>query len=187
MHMIRDLGLIGISATALQAMRASLEETLGDDAAPVLQQVGFASGDEMYEAFAQWLEEDRGIERPDELEALHLSDALSSFFYAVGWGTVTVERMGAAALTIDAPAWAEASSSQDAAVPSCHITTGLLAGFLGRLAEDVVAVMEVECRTAGHDHCRFLVGSPETLQAVFERMSEGTDYEEALTTASGAT
>ena len=183
MQMIRDLGLLGISATSLQAMRASLEETLGDEAAPLLQQVGFASGDEMYDAFAQWLDEDRGTSDPVELEASHLSDALSSFFYAVGWGTVIVERLGAAALTIDAPSWAEASSRQDAAVPSCHVTTGLLAGFLGRLAEDVVAVMEVECRTAGHEHCRFLVGSPETLQAVFDGMSGGTTYEEVLTTA----
>jgi hypothetical protein len=39
--------------------------------------------------------------------------------------------------------------------------------------------MEVECRSRGDDMCRFLVGSPEMLAAVYEKMSEGLSYLEA--------
>ncbi len=44
--------------------------------------------------------------------------------------------------------------------------------------------MQVECLTCGDERCRFLVGSPATLQQVFEAMTEGRHYSELLTTAS---
>jgi predicted hydrocarbon binding protein len=84
-------------------------------------------------------------------------------------------------LVIDVQDWVECTGEREE-TPSCHVTTGLLAAFLGRLAEDVVAVMEVECCTNGERRSRFLVGAPETLQAVFEGMSQGDDYEGVLMT-----
>jgi hypothetical protein len=43
-----------------------------------------------------------------------------------------------------------------------------------------MAVMEVECRSCNQARCRFLAGSQETLQAVYDAMSDGRDYREAL-------
>jgi hypothetical protein len=40
--------------------------------------------------------------------------------------------------------------------------------------------MEVECRSKDDPHCRFLSASPATLQEVYEKMTTGMSYSEAL-------
>jgi hypothetical protein len=40
--------------------------------------------------------------------------------------------------------------------------------------------MEVECRSTGADRCRFLLGSPDTLGALYEAMAGGESYENAV-------
>ena len=82
---------------------------------------------------------------------------------------------------MDSSDWAEAST-EGSQYPSCHVSSGLLADFFGRLAGETVAVMEVECRTRGDAGCRFLMGSPDTLATVYERMAEGVSYAEASRT-----
>jgi hypothetical protein len=39
-----------------------------------------------------------------------------------------------------------------------------------------LAVMELQCRGQGDEECRFLIGSPETLSAVYDAVSHGEDY-----------
>jgi hypothetical protein len=56
----------------------------------------------------------------------------------------------------------------------------MFADLFGRLAGAPVAVLEVECRSAGQERCRFLVGSPDVMDAVYEEMGNGTDYETAV-------
>jgi hypothetical protein len=62
----------------------------------------------------------------------------------------------------------------------CFFSAGLLADFLGRLAGEAVAVMEVECRSRNDGRCRFLSASPETLQRVYDEMTAGRSYADAL-------
>ena len=62
----------------------------------------------------------------------------------------------------------------------CFFSAGMLADFLGRLSGEPVSVMEVECRSCGDARCRFLSAAPEVLQRVYEGMTEGRTYEEAL-------
>lgn len=76
--------------------------------------------------------------------------------------------------------WAEADPDSDTTLPSCHVTAGMLAGLLGRLAGEHVAVMEIECRSRGDAECRFLAGAPDTLQAVYDGATAGRDYREVL-------
>jgi hypothetical protein len=40
--------------------------------------------------------------------------------------------------------------------------------------------MEVECRSNGAARCRFLLGSPEVLGHVYQRLTTGVGYEAAL-------
>ncbi len=95
------------------------------------------------------------------------------------WGSITVNPLAEGVLAIDSTDWNEASPDAGAQYPSCHLSSGLLADFFGRLAGETVAVMEVECRSRGDDMCRFLVGSPDTLADVYQRMSGGLSYLEA--------
>jgi hypothetical protein len=64
--------------------------------------------------------------------------------------------------------------------PGCYFTAGIFADFFGRVAGSPVAVMEVECRSMGNERCRFLLGSAETLQRVYDEMGQGVGYEEAV-------
>jgi hypothetical protein len=75
---------------------------------------------------------------------------------------------------------AERYDVQQGDYPSCHLSCGLLADFLGRLSQGAVAVMEVECRTRGDGRCRFLAGAPESLSIIYDRMAQGSGYLEAL-------
>ena len=82
-----------------------------------------------------------------------LGDVLSEFFAGQGWGRMDVQPLGPAVLALDSGEWAEAMDESLTEFPSCHLSCGLLADFLGRMSQDVVAVMEVRalqsaCRTA---------------------------------------
>jgi hypothetical protein len=41
-------------------------------------------------------------------------------------------------------------------------------------------VMEVECRSAGDARCRFLLGSADVMERLYESMAEGKGYEAAI-------
>jgi len=168
-----------IGRAALRQLHVSLLRDAPDVAVAILQEVGFAAGGGVYDAFCAWLPGETGVTRPDELDAGRLNDVLAAFFRAIGWGSMTIAQLGNAALAVDSSDWAEAEpGSADTAM--CFFTSGLLSDFLGRLSGEPVAVMEVECRSRNDARCRFLSGSPDTLNAVYEQMSQGRTYAEAL-------
>ena len=169
-----------IGRRVLHQLRASLERDAGLQAASYLQEAGFAGGEELYAEFADWLLATRGVAHPPDLDVEFLSDALSAFFAEQGWGALTASPFGNSVMALDSSEWAEAAAESRGEFPSCHLTCGLLADFFGRLSEQVVAVMEVECRSRGDARCRFLAGSPDTLGTLYDRMTQGTAYADAL-------
>jgi predicted hydrocarbon binding protein len=171
---------LGLGRRALQQLRTSLERDSGVQAAAYLQEAGFAGGEQLYRAYSAWLAETCGVGTPSDLDARHLSGMLARFFADYGWGAITVHPLGDAVLALDSSEWAEASDEGGAEYPSCHLSCGLLADFLGRMSDGMVAVMEVECRSRGDGRCRFLAGAPETLGLIYERMAQGMGYGEAL-------
>ncbi len=145
-----------------------------------LQEMGYAAGEELYRSFCDWLPSRTGVATPGELDTAALSEVLSEFFSALGWGSVRTERAGTRGLSVVATDWAESLPDEDAG-PSCYFSTGLLACFFTSLADgSPLAVMETQCRAQGDAQCRFLVGSPETLSAVYEAASRGDDYATVL-------
>jgi hypothetical protein len=174
-----DGGVLGMGSRMLHRLRQVLERDFGDQAGPAMQEAGYAAGEDLYDAWTRWLSERTGVADPADLDASHLGNLVSRFFKDLGWGHLRVERLGAA-LAVDSDDWAEADPAASAFAPGCHITAGVLAGFLGRLADQHVAVLEIECRTRGDAHCRFLAGAPETLQAVYDAANAGEDYRAVL-------
>ena len=168
-----------IGRGTLRQLRQSLLRDAADHAVTILQEAGYAAGEGVYEAFCSQLPARAGVSRPEDLDAALLNEVLSDFFQATGWGTLTVAPVGGAALAMDSPDWAEAEPGT-AEMPMCFFTAGMLADFLGRLSGEPVAVMEVECRSRSDGRCRFLSASPETLQQVYEAMTQGKGYAEAL-------
>ena len=170
-----DGDAVALGRGALYALRQSVLQDLGDQAAARLQEAGQAGGADVYACFQRWLREQMGVDDPGAIGAAALGSVLSDFFYALGWGRVTIDRVGAA-LAIDTMEWVEAEPNTGAAYPSCFLSAGFLADFMGRLANRALVAMEVECRSCNHPRCRFLIGSPELIEAVYQAVSEGRDY-----------
>jgi predicted hydrocarbon binding protein len=170
---LADGPLLAISPRALHSLRDAV-------GAEGLQDAGFACGEAMHRAFVAWLPGATGISDPGELAATRLADVLSGFFTGLGWGSVTVGSLGETALAVDAEEWPEATPERALEYPSCYFTSGLLADLMGRVAGETLAAMEVECRSRGDAICRWLVASPETLNAVYEQMGRGVSYGVAL-------
>jgi predicted hydrocarbon binding protein len=171
-------GGVTIPAASLHVLRQALEEG-GQDAAAVMQQAGFAAGPALLAAFNAWLQAERGIDEASMLDRDHLDEALSSFFGQNGWGTLTVSTLGGGLLTLDSPDWAEAIPNSTE-WPSCLLSTGLLPAFLGALGGHTLGAMELECRSRGDRRCRFVVGAPDNLGTLYERLALGMKLEDAV-------
>ena len=163
--------LVGVAIPTLRELRAAvLTSNLPDAAVEALRQAGFAGGEAVHSAFEQWLSEtgvsDGTTGRADsaELTVEAFGHGAATFFRSAGWGDVTFlgdENEGVAILDI-ADCW-EAAGDGSSAGTGCHITTGLLAAFFGRIAGYPVAVMETECADGSGSRCRFLMGNAEVM------------------------
>ena len=87
--------------------------------------------------------------------------------------------VGTGALALDSRDWAEAEPGTSQ-TPMCFFSAGMLADLLGRLSDETVAVMEVECRSKGDERCRFLSATPGVLEKLYNEMTQGRSYEDAL-------
>ncbi|PYP56204.1 MAG: hypothetical protein DMD40_11565 [Gemmatimonadetes bacterium] len=156
----------------VRQLHASLASRAPDQLIAVLQEAGYAAGEGLFKAFT-------AVNSATDLDADLLGETLSEFFTNGGWGAVTLTPVGTGALALDSTDWAEAEPGT-AQAPMCFFSAGMLADFLGRLSDETVAVMEVECRSRGDDRCRFLSATPHVLEKVYSEMTAGRSYAEAL-------
>jgi predicted hydrocarbon binding protein len=173
-----DNALVGLTRDSLLALRTALFRDVGPNAAALLQEAGYAGGPAMYNAFGVWLTA-RGLGAPESLAATEFGLRAGEFFREIGWGAIELGSLESVA-TVDAPAWAESDPAYPLDFPGCYYTAGVLADFFGRLAGEPVAVMEVECRSMGAPRCRWLVGSGDTMQHVYDQMGQGVPYDQAV-------
>lgn len=176
--------MLALSQESLVALRAALFRDCGSGAAGLLQEAGYAGGPAVYAAFGSWLAA-RGEGAPAEVPADRFPLLATAFFRECGWGSLAIGAIGGVAAA-DSPDWSESDPSQPLDFPGCYYTAGVFAHFFGELAAEPVAVMEVECRSAGAEQCRFLLGTPEALEAVYDQMGAGLSYVEAAAALSAA-
>jgi predicted hydrocarbon binding protein len=156
----------------VRQLHASLAAHAPDQLITILQEAGYAAGEGLFQTFTA------GTSATD-LDADMLGETLSEFFTNGGWGAVTLTPIGTGALALDSTDWAEADPGT-AEAPMCFFSAGMLADFLGRLSDETIAVLEVECRSRGDERCRFLSATPEVLEKVYNEMTAGRSYAEAL-------
>ncbi|HXT17980.1 MAG TPA: V4R domain-containing protein [Gemmatimonadaceae bacterium] len=173
-----DNGLVALTRQSLIALRSALFRDVGPNAAALLQEAGYAGGPALYDAFSRWLAT-HGLPAPDALPAAEFALRATEFFRETGWGAMEIGALDSVA-TIDSPDWAESDPAFPLEFPGCYYTAGVMADFFGRLAGEPLAVMEVECRSMGAPRCRFLVGSGETMQRVYDAMGQGIPYDQAV-------
>jgi predicted hydrocarbon binding protein len=164
--------LVGVAIPTLRQLRDTvLSSADSERAVNALREAGYAGGDAVYEAFERWLGESRGGDAPEQATDLPLEEfgeAAGAFFRSAGWGEVDFshdESEGVAMVDITS-CW-EGASGDDS---GCHVTTGLLASFFGRIAGYPIAVLETECCSGSSSRCRFLMGNAEVMQYKWEEM-----------------
>lgn len=174
-----DSGLVGLTRDALVSLRSVLFREAGAAAAAYLQEAGYAGGGALFDAFRKWAST-RGLPVPETMPASEFERRATEFFAELGWGTLSVSTTLESVMTLDSPDWAESDPASAMEYPGCYLTSGLLADFFGRLAGAPLAVMEVECRSMGSPRCRFLLGSSEVMQYVYNGMTTGIPYASTL-------
>ena len=176
------LHLVGVAIPTLRSLRTTvLASSEAGAAVGALREAGFAGGESIHAAFERWLAEAPDALETDEggapaadagsLPLEQFSEYAARFFRDAGWGDVTFtqdESEGVAIVDIE-DCW-EAAGEGEVQGDGCHITTGLLAAFFGRLAGYPVAVLETECGAGDASRCRFLMGNPEVMGYLWERM-----------------
>ena len=175
----RTRDMLTVTRDSLLSLRAALLRTGDAQAVVTLQEAGYAGGNALFDSFRSWLAE-RTSTGMEDLDIEAFQRLASDYFNETGWGTLQVGAIDDAVATLDSSDWGESDPMAGSPHPSCHLTTGMFADLFGRLAGAPVAVLEVECRSAGHERCRFLVGSPEVMDAVYEEMGRGADYVAAV-------
>lgn len=171
--------LVTMPRASIAALRTALLRDTGAGFATYLQEAGYAGGETIYSAFRDWLAA-RGADTPEALPLEGFGVQVGAFFADTGWGRIDVTAIGNMVAAIDSPDWAEADPDAGLEYPGCHFTTGLFADFFGRVASSPLAVLEVECRSSGAEHCRFIAGSAEVMQHIYDRMSAGADHLTAI-------
>lgn len=161
---------LALAPALLPALHTALAGRIGAEAVAVLQETGYATGVAYAEALRDWLEE-RGDGPPERLPVPTFDERLATFFRELGWGELAVRPAEGAVTVVEARDWAEWRERGPGEPPSCHFSTGLLAGLFGTLAGHPLAVLEVERDEPRA--CRFLVGNEQVMGGVFERLQRG--------------
>ena len=171
--------MVGVARDAFTTLHAVLFRDAGANAAAYLQEAGYAGGPTLHEAFVRWCTA-RGYAAPEQLAWSDFGGRAAEFLSDLGWGHVTVETLHESALAIDSTDWMEANPASGMQYPGCYFSAGMLADFFGRLAGAQLVSMEVECRSVGHERCRFLLASAETIQHVYDGLTQGVPYSDSL-------
>lgn len=176
---LANQSMVALPRAALAALRAALYRDAGPAAAAYLQEAGYAGGETLFASFRGWLSS-RNEPAPEALPIERFEALATAYFREAGWGSLSVGSLRSAVATLDSPDWGEADAGSGMDHPACHFTTGMFADFFGRIADAPLAVLEVECRSAGAHRCRFLVGNADVMEHVYETMGRGEGYEAAL-------
>jgi predicted hydrocarbon binding protein len=178
--------MVAVGRSTLTALHAALLRDAGPVAVEALREAGFAGGEALFASFAAWLRGRAGA-APEELSVEEFEARATDYFRETGWGSVKIGSLGGAVATLDSEDWGEADPGAALERPGCHLSTGMFADFFGRVSEHPLAVLEVECRSAGAPRCRFLLGSSEVMAYIYEEMARGVRYEDAAGAVGEAT
>jgi hypothetical protein len=173
---------LALPVACLGAIRDALSAEVGSDAAAsALRVAGYAAGEALFTALTQPFADSSGTDAggPGALSANTFWRRLSQLLSTRGWGTLSHSAVHPGVGALDTTNWVEVLP-EPTTRPSCFFTTGLLANLLGLAANAEIAVLEVECRSCGDARCRFLFGSPATLEALYDRLRTGESVDQSM-------
>jgi predicted hydrocarbon binding protein len=165
---------IRLPAGSLRAMRRAAAAA-GASPSALLRELGSACGQELAEGLRMHLSAQSGTADPESLELEAFWGLLTSYLEELGWGRLEIELPHPAVVLLSSAAWLEADEAMSSRHPACHFTTGTLSALFSEVANADVAVLEIECRSAGGARCAWIAGGMEALGAVYEALRRGED------------
>lgn len=171
--------VFAIAPASLHRLRRRLERLGPVEAAAILHDAGFATGEALAATWQRRVADRTGLADAGALDTRWFGPLLDELCVVLGWGSLTVSVPGPSALMLESGDWAEAEPAAHGA-PSCHFTSGCLAAFLTIQAGAPIGVLEVECRTAGHDTCTFIAAAGPTLAAIVDLQAAGGNWREVF-------
>lgn len=175
-----QLPTVSVPATFFPALSAALAgRTSPAEGAQLFRETGYALGGSLYDRLQERVGSERGG-LPEQLEEQEFWSALGDCFADLGWSRPAYAALRPGIAVLDLERGVEAVDGASAAHPGCHLTVGILADMLRRVAGEPVAVLEVECRSRGDERCRFLVGGEAALGEVYDGVRGGAGYQTAV-------
>lgn len=169
MNQAISMKLVGVALPTLAALRSAiLQSQDAESAVNTLREAGYAGGEGVFDAFEQWLAETGQTSGSADMALKEFGDRVEEFLRNSGWGDVAFshdESEGIAMIDIDR-CWEMSNGNEG---EGCHVTTGMLAGFFGRVAGYPMSVMETECCEGGR--CKFVLGNADVMQYRWEALS----------------
>jgi hypothetical protein len=169
-------GLIGLPRASLAALRTALLRDAGWSYVGWLQEMGYAGGVTVHASFAAWLTARGDARTPDSLDIGTFRALAVEYFHETGWGALALSALGEGLMALDSDDWAEADPAAELPYPGCYVTSGMLGAFFSMVGNVPLAAMEVECRSTGASRCRWVLGSAEAIQHVYDGMARGEPY-----------
>jgi len=168
-----------IAPASLHRLRRRLQAADPQTTAALLQDAGFATGEALAGRWREQLRLRAHLDEPGQLDREWFAPLLAELCATLGWGTLSIDDMDDQAVLFSSGDWREAEAGTSPH-PACHFSCGALAAFLTTQAGTPMAVLEVECRSRGDTHCRFLGGSGEMLAAVYDLLNAGRPWRDGI-------
>jgi uncharacterized protein len=173
-----ELGYGGVGMMAnedfIVGLQEGLEAEVGEASAVIMYQCGLEWGKIDMQRFEERVLGEFG--RP--MRQMNVQFILETWWWpltAAGWGSwkVDLARVKQGYMMVDLYESAVARSLEQIGKPVCHLYAGLLAGSMSGLVNNSLSCIEIQCYAMGEDHCRFLIGSDQRVDAVEFWMNEG--------------
>ena len=156
--------LVQTPPEALLALRATLLTRPDLNTVFALRDAGYAGGEALYAAFAQYARE-QGVGDPQRMAVEDFFQYAGDFLTDSGWGDTSLASLDDTFCLIEIDGCWEADPEHQPDPRGCHLTLGLLGAFLGKFADYPVALLEIEGPGTGSARCRFLAGNMEMIEA----------------------
>src|SRR5688572_11824746 len=129
---------MNIGLETLVKLREAVAQT--GDGVDALREAGYAGGNSLFDSFANWARDKDGMD-VTQLPLPEFSERCAEFFRTAEWGQLTVKDgdNGVAIAEVE-NCWESAASQHTDGHSGCHITTGLLSAFFGKMADYPMAV-----------------------------------------------
>ena len=182
--------VLRVTGNFLRALAKSIGDRANERADHIFYQLGRAWGAASMKDFTPRIEQEYEI----EFSKMGMGMMLESWWWslrAAGWGTWHYDFRHArnGLVFIDLHDSAMVAALGQVGAVSCYLYSGLYAAAFSHLAHRDLACIELQCAARGESHCKFLVATPQRVDAAAGQRNEGARVEqiiERLTATSAA-